>query len=101
MMKIAIVGAGIAGLSLAWALHKRGATVELFDAGPIPNPVSSSFDEHRITRHLYGQLDGYGALMPEAFATYDQLWADLGPSHYLPTGMVYVSRGGPDFYPDA
>lgn len=96
-MRVSIVGAGIAGLSLAWALRRRGAEVALFDAGPIPNPGSSSFDEHRITRHSYGHLPGYGALMPQAFATYDQLWADLGTSHYLPTGMVMVSRSETDW----
>ncbi|MET3927031.1 FAD-dependent oxidoreductase [Devosia sp. 2618] len=100
-MKVSIVGAGIAGLSLAWALRKRGIAVALFDAGAIPNPVASSFDEHRITRHTYGRLPGYGALMPHAFATYDRLWADLGASHYLPTGMVYVSRTGADGYASA
>lgn len=96
-MKVSIVGAGIAGLSLAWALRKRGVTVALFDQGPIPNPVSSSFDEHRITRHSYGHLPGYGALMPAAFATYEQLWADIGATHYLPTNMVYVSRAATDW----
>lgn len=100
-MKVSIVGAGIGGLSLAWALRKRGVEVALFDAGAIPNPTSSSFDDHRITRHVYGHLPGYGQLMPQAFATYDQLWADLGNSHYLPTGMVYVSRTEEDWYPAA
>lgn len=96
-MKVSIIGAGIAGLSLAWALRRRVVDVALFDAGPIPNPVSSSFDEHRITRHSYGHLPGYGALMPQAFATYDRLWADLGTTHYLPTGMVMVSRSQTDW----
>jgi len=100
-VRVSIVGAGIGGLSLAWALRKLGVEVALFDAGPIPNPTSSSYDEHRITRHVYGHLKGYGALMPDAFATYDRLWADLGTSHYLPTGMVYVTRGGEDWYPPA
>lgn len=96
-LKVSIVGAGIAGLSLAWALRKRGVDVALFDAGPIPNPVSSSFDEHRITRHSYGHLPGYGALMPQAFAAYDALWADIETSHYLPTNMVFVSRSKRDW----
>lgn len=35
--------------------------------------------------------------MPEAFATYDRLWAGLGTSHRLPTGMVMVSRSQTDW----
>lgn len=95
---IAIIGGGIGGLSLAWALHKRGARVSLYEQGPIPNPVSSSFDEHRITRHTYGGLSGYGALMPHAFRAYQELWADLGETHYLPTNLVYVARRASDWY---
>ncbi len=97
-VKVAIVGAGIGGLSLAWALSKRGAAVELFDKGPIPNPVSSSFDEHRITRHTYGGLSGYGALMPHAFSAYDALWTDLGVLHYLPTGIAVIGRTESGWY---
>ena len=97
-MKVSIVGAGIGGLSLAWALRRRGVDVTVFDQGPSPNPVSSSFDEHRITRHTYAGLDGYGALMVPTFALYEQLWRDLGRSHYLPTGAVYVSRTDEDYY---
>ncbi len=98
MQYVAIIGGGIGGLSLAWALHKRGVRVSLYEQGPIPNPVSSSFDEHRITRHIYGGLPGYGALMPHAFRTYDELWADLGETHYLATNLVYVGRRESDFY---
>lgn len=99
-MKVAIVGAGIAGLSLARELSLRGVQVALFDQGPIPNPVASSVDEHRITRHTYGGLPGYSALMPAAFAAYADLWRDIGRSHYLPTGIVYMTRGGEDLYPE-
>lgn len=97
-MKVAIVGAGIGGLSLAWALRRRGVDVAIFDQGPIPNPVSSSFDEHRITRHTYADLPGYAALMPAAFDIYEELWKDLGRSHLLRTSVVYAVRGGLDNY---
>ena len=89
-----VVGAGIAGLSLAWALRRRGFGVDLYEQGPIPNPVSSSFDEHRVTRHAYGAMTGYARMMPAAFRVWDRLWAELGASHYEPCGMVYFLREG-------
>lgn len=98
-MKVAIVGAGIVGLTLARELVHRGVSVEVFDSGPIPNPIASSMDEHRVTRHTYADLRGYGALMPAAFRAYEGIWRDLGRSHYLETGIVYLNRGGVDSYP--
>ncbi len=64
MTKALIVGGGIAGLSAAWALARRGVAVELFEQGTLPNPRGSSYDEHRIIRHAYGQMEGYARLMP-------------------------------------
>ncbi|MYZ46219.1 NAD(P)/FAD-dependent oxidoreductase [Propylenella binzhouense] len=89
---VIVVGVGIMGLSLAWALSRRGVKVTLFDQGPIPNPMSSSLDEHRINRHAYGKLNGYARMMPQAFRAWDALWADLGRSHYEETGGIYVLR---------
>ena len=43
-MKISIVGAGIMGLSAAWALARRGHTVQVFEQGDLPNPMASSVD---------------------------------------------------------
>jgi sarcosine oxidase/sarcosine oxidase subunit beta len=100
MLNVTIVGAGIYGLCLAWALHRRGAAVRLFEQGPIPNPLSSSFDEHRITRHTYGDLSGYGDMMPAAFAAYESLWADLGVRHLSPSSIVYVVRQASGLYED-
>ena len=96
--KALVVGGGIAGLSCAWGLRKRGWEVELFEQGPLPNPKASSYDEHRITRHAYGRMSGYARLMPEAFRTWDRLWADIGTSHYEPTGAVYVLRHDNGWY---
>lgn len=96
--RILIVGAGIAGLSTAWALSRRGYQVEVFDQGPIPNPRSSSHDEHRITRHAYGTQDGYSYLMPQAFKAYEAMWQDIGADHFEPCNAAYVVRGEQAWY---
>jgi len=97
-VKALIVGGGIAGLSTAWALARRGVQVELFEQGPLPNPRSSSYDEHRITRHAYGAMEGYAHLMPEAFRVWDSLWRATGTSHYEPCGAVYFLRHDDGWY---
>lgn len=93
-MKVIVVGAGIAGLTLAWALSRRGHAVSVYEQGPIPNPISSSFDEHRTTRHAYGQMTGYANLMPKAFQIWETLFRDLGRRHYEAVGVAYFMRGG-------
>ncbi|MCE7030122.1 NAD(P)/FAD-dependent oxidoreductase [Jiella avicenniae] len=96
--KIIVVGAGIAGLSTAWALTRRGFQVEVFEQGPIPNPRASSYDEHRITRHAYGTLEGYAYLMPRAFRLYEQLFQDIGARHFSPGSVFYFLRDDVDWY---
>ncbi|MCS0502016.1 NAD(P)/FAD-dependent oxidoreductase [Ancylobacter mangrovi] len=96
--RVIVVGAGIAGLSIAWSLARRGIEVDLFEQGSIPNPKSSSFDEHRINRHAYGRLQGYARLMPESFRLWDAMWSDLGVRHYESTGGIYVLRTDDDWY---
>jgi sarcosine oxidase len=91
-LKIIIIGGGIAGLSSAWALTKRGHAVMLVEQGPIPNPLGASGDHHRIIRRAYGASTGYGRAITEAYAAWDEMWADLGESHYDPRGFMAVSR---------
>ncbi|MBL8584420.1 MAG: FAD-dependent oxidoreductase, partial [Rhizobiaceae bacterium] len=90
-MNIVVVGAGIAGLSTAWALVKRGHGVTLLEQGAIPNPLAASGDHHRIIRRAYRADNGYGRLMSEAYDAWDELWADLGRSHMDPRGFICVS----------
>lgn len=95
-MKLIVVGAGIAGLSTAWALVKRGHAVTLLEQGPIPNPLAASGDHHRIIRRAYGSGSGYGRAITEAYSAWDELWSDLGQSHLDPRGFLCVSREAGD-----
>lgn len=96
-MRIAVVGAGIAGLSTAWSLNKRGHAVTLFEQAPqIPNPYAASGDQHRIIRRAYASADGYARTISEAFEAWDELWADLGTRHYAPCGALGVSQTADD-----
>lgn len=87
-----IVGGGVYGLATAWRLARRGVKVTVLEAGSLPNPRGSSYDEHRIIRHAYGKLEGYARLMPAAFELWEELWDDLGRSHYAPVGATYFLR---------
>jgi glycine/D-amino acid oxidase-like deaminating enzyme len=96
-MKIIVVGAGIMGLSTAWALAKSGQDVELFEQGPLPNPLASSMDEHRLIRHPYGDHTGYARLVDDAFEAWDELWRDLGEKLFAATGTLALTGNGADW----
>src|SRR5262245_6767203 len=49
---VLIVGAGVTGLLTAIQCALAGHRVTVLDRGAIPNPVSSSFDQHRVIRAL-------------------------------------------------
>ena len=91
-MQVVVVGAGIAGLSTAWSLVKRGHQVSLLEQGPIPNPLAASGDHHRIIRRAYGKASGYGHAITEAYSAWNELWDDLGENHHDPRGFLCVSR---------
>ena len=91
-MRVGIVGGGITGLATAWALTRRGADVTLFEQGPVPNPLSASGDQHRLIRRAYGRMSGYARMIGEAYAAWDELWADLGECHLADTGFLIVSQ---------
>jgi glycine/D-amino acid oxidase-like deaminating enzyme len=96
-MKIGIVGAGIMGLSAAWALMKRGHAVSVFEQYAIPNPLGSSVDQHRLIRYPYGSDIGYTRMIDAAFGAWDRLWADLGERLYAETGTVGIDADGADW----
>lgn len=96
-MKAIIVGGGIMGLSTAWGLARDGHEVELFEQGPLPNPLASSMDEHRLIRHPYGDHVGYARLIDDAYAAWDLLWRDLGRRLYAATGTLALTGNGADW----
>ena len=96
-MKIGIVGAGIMGLSAAWALRKRGHAVSVFEQYAIPNPLGSSVDEHRLIRYPYGDALGYTRMVDDAFAAWDRMWCDLGDMLYAPVGTLGIDGPGADW----
>ena len=92
-MRITIVGAGIMGLTTAWGLAKRGHQVTLVEqAATIPSSLAASGDQHRMIRRAYGALGGYATLITEAYEAWDELWADLDATHYVPAGVLCVSQ---------
>ncbi|HYD98151.1 MAG TPA: FAD-dependent oxidoreductase [Alphaproteobacteria bacterium] len=91
-MKIVIVGAGIMGLSAAFALHRRGHRVVVCEQGALPNPLASSVDQHRLIRHPYGAAAGYTRMVDEAFAAWEGVWAALGERLYVETGTLCLGR---------
>ena len=92
-MKISIVGAGIMGLCTAWAAARQGHQVKVFERGPIPNPLASSCDQHRLIRYPYGDMEGYARAIAEAYAAWDLLWQDLEQSLYVETGTLFFASG--------
>jgi glycine/D-amino acid oxidase-like deaminating enzyme len=89
-MKITIVGAGIMGLSAAWALTRAGHKVAVYDQAEVPNPLGSSVDQHRLIRHPYGADRGYTRMVSEAYDAWDLVWRDVGARHYADSGTLVI-----------
>ena len=91
-MKIAIIGGGIAGLTLAWYLQKSGVAYDLFEAGARPG---GNFVSHHPQGYLLESGPNSLQLSPELA----ELLADLDLTEQIQdTAAVsqhrYVLRGG-------
>jgi glycine/D-amino acid oxidase-like deaminating enzyme len=89
-MKITVVGAGIMGLSAAWALTRAGHRVTVYDRAAVPNPLGSSVDQHRLIRHAYGAERGYTRMVSQAYDAWELVWRDIGARHYAASGTLVL-----------
>lgn len=80
------------GLSAARAFCRAGHQVTVYEQGALPNPRGASVDQHRLIRFPYGASAGYTAMVADAYAAWDRLWADLGTRYYHPTGTLVLGR---------
>ena len=97
-LRVIVVGAGIVGLSAAWALRRAGHEPVVLEQGPaVPSPLAASNDRHRLIRLAHAEGDGRGTTIRDAYAAWDRVWADLGRSHYRETGMLMTARAPTDW----
>lgn len=87
-----VLGAGIMGLSAAWALSRAGLAVRVLDQDPVPNPRGSSVDDHRLIRHAYGAQAGYMRMVDPAYAAWELLFAEAGERPYVPSGVLALAE---------
>lgn len=86
-----VLGAGIMGLSVAWALARQGVSVRIVEQDEVPNPRGASVDHHRLIRHAYGTQAGYMRMVDPAYAAWNMVWRDIGEVLHIPTGVLAVS----------
>lgn len=92
MLTVAILGAGIFGVTASLALRRRGHHVTLLDPGPIPHPLAESTDISKVVRLDYGADEAYMALMETALEGWQRWNAAWGEPLYHATGVTFLTR---------
>lgn len=93
MSSIAIVGAGINGVTAAVELARRGHRVTLLDPGPIPHPLAASTDISKVIRMEYGADADYLAFMERALALWHDWNRAFGTDLFHQTGVLFLRMG--------
>ncbi len=91
MPSIVIVGAGVFGLTAAWELSTRGWTVDVLDAGSVPQPLAASTDISKVVRMDYGADEFYTALAEAALAGWDAWNTRWSPPLFHDVGFLLLA----------
>ena len=91
-VRVAIVGAGIFGVTAALELRRRRHDVTLLDAGEIPHPLAESTDVSKAVRMDYGADDFYTSEMERALEGWRAWNAMFGEELFHETGTMFVTR---------
>ncbi|MGW2400057.1 NAD(P)/FAD-dependent oxidoreductase [Kitasatospora sp. NPDC001664] len=86
--RVLVVGAGVTGLLTAVRCSLAGHRVTVIDRGAIPNPGSTSFDQHRAVRALDPSDPAASRRTAVAHRRWLALEAMLGTRFYRRVGMV-------------
>ena len=91
---VVIVGAGITGLLAAVRCALTGHQVTVLDRGAVPNPGSTSYDQHRVVR----SLDPDDVAATRRIAAADRHWRELeallGTRFYYRVGVLTAWPAG-------
>jgi len=96
-----VVGAGIAGLSTALELRRRGASVRLIDRWEPGNARAASSDYNRIIRAISGRDEFYTSWVREARQRWLELQAQTGQQLYYENGTLILATKGHCHWEDA
>jgi monomeric sarcosine oxidase len=104
---VAVIGAGVFGVWIAYELQKAGAKVVLLDGYGPANSRASSGGESRIIRMSYGPDDLYTRSAIESLQAWKKLFNDIHPPSdysldrlFHETGVLLLARDN-DFYSEA
>lgn len=98
---VAVVGAGVFGAWIAYALRAAGLSVTLLDAFGPGNSRSSSGGESRITRSAYGDREIYARWAWESMPAWKALSQRAGLTLFENTGVLTIVPGSDPFAEDS